>query len=179
MERLTYRAAPGRVICAAAALALACAAPAFGAEAIIDRDGAAVETVLTGKVGEVEDVISVVLPSNIKMTIKTDEEGRLDEAGTRDVSVAVENESRSTKAVRLVLYETTDDQRLLDEVVLSLNGQNIKQAVRGASGEVLLTGPIRPGEVDTLTMSASPIGPAQTISAGTRSVRTVIKATVS
>ena len=74
---------------------------------------------LTGKVGEVEDVISVVLPSNIKMTIKTDEEGRLDEAGTRDVSVAVENESRSTKAVRLALYETTDDQRLLDEVVLS------------------------------------------------------------
>ena len=173
MERLTYRAAPGRVICAAAALALACAAPAFGAEAIIDRDGAAVETVLTGKVGEVEDVISVVLPSNIKMTIKTDEEGRLDEAGTR------ENESRSTKAVRLALYETTDDQRLLDEVVLSLNGQNIKQAVGGASGEVLLTGSIRPGEADTLTMSASPIGPAQTISAGTRSVRTVIKATVS
>ena len=172
MERLTYRAAPGRVICAAAALALACAAPAFGAEAIIDRDG-------TGKVGEVEDVISVVLPSNIKMTIKTDEEGRLDEAGTRDVSVAVENESRSTKAVRLALYETTDDQRLLDEVVLSLNGQNIKQAVGGASGEVLLTGSIRPGEADTLTMSASPIGPAQTISAGTRSVRTVIKATVS
>ena len=160
-------------------LALACAAPAFGAEAIIDRDGAAVETVLTGKVGEVEDVISVVLPSNIKMTIKTDEEGRLDEAGTRDVSVAVENESRSTKAVRLALYETTDDQRLLDEVVLSLNGQNIKQAVGGASGEVLLTGSIRPGEADTLTMSASPIGPAQTISAGTRSVRTVIKATVS
>ena len=178
MERLTYRAAPGRVICAAAALALACAAPAFGAEAIIDRDGAAVETVLTGKVGEGEDVISVVLPSNIKMTIKTDEEGRLDEAGTRDVSVAVENESRSTKAVRLALYETTD-QRLLDEVVLSLNGQNIKQAVGGASGEVLLTGSIRPGEADTLTMSASPIGPAQTISAGTRSVRTVIKATVS
>ena len=134
---------------------------------------------LTGKVGEVEDVISVVLPSNIKMTIKTDEEGRLDEAGTRDVSVAVENESRSTKAVRLALYETTDDQRLLDEVVLSLNGQNIKQAVGGASGEVLLTGSIRPGEADTLTMSASPIGPAQTISAGTRSVRTVIKATVS
>ena len=164
------------MICAAAALALACAAPAFGAEAIIDRDGAAVETVLTGQVGE---VISVVLPSNIKMTIKTDEEGRLDEAGTRDVSVAVENESRSTKAVRLALYETTDDQRLLDEVVLSLNGQNIKQAVGGASGEVLLTGSIRPGEADTLTMSASPIGPAQTISAGTRSVRTVIKATVS
>ena len=188
MRKLTYkvvaaeatacRTASGKAVAAVAALALALAAamPAFGAETIV-RDGSSAETVLTGRVKEVEDVISVVLPSNIKMTIQTDERGFLDEENTKDVTVNVVNESRSTKAVRLMLYETTDDQSLLDEVILTLNGQDIKHAVGGASDELNLTGLIQPGNADTLTMAAASIGPTQVIGGGSRSVRTIIKAT--
>lgn len=176
--RKPLAAAARKTVCVAAALALVCAAamPAFGAETIINRDGGTADTVLTGKVGNLEDVISVKLPSNIKMTIKTDKKGCLDDEGTPDVSVTVENESRSTKAVKLALYETTDDQNLLDEVVLKLNGQDIKQAKGRATSVIPLTELIQPGATDTLTMSASPISPTQVISSGTRNVRTVIKA---
>lgn len=177
MVKPTHKNAARKTAGVAAALvfACACALPAFGAETIT-RDGGTAETVLTGRVGEAENVISVVLPSNIKMTIKTDKDGHLDEEGTQDVTVNVENESRSTKAVKLVLYETTDDQRLLDEVILTLNGQDIKQAKARVAGEVPLTEPIQPGATDTLTMSATPLSASQTINEGTRNVRTIIKA---
>lgn len=170
---------PYKVAAAAATLVLACTAvPAFGAQTIIDRDGATAETVLTGKVGKMEDVISVVLPSNIKMTIKTDKQGHLDEQGTQDTVVNVENESSSTRDIKLVLYKTTDEQSLLDEVTIMLNGQDITQAKGNAATEVPLTDTIRPGTTDTLTMSAAPIRANQVITEGTRNVRTIIKATI-
>lgn len=180
MRMTTYKGAARKVAAAAAVLAIACAtsAPAFGSETIIDRNGGTADTVLTGKVATLDDVISVVLPSNIKMTIKTDKEGHLDEVGTEDVEVDVVNESRSTKAVKLVLYETVDDQGLLDEVRLNMNGQDIKRAVGGASGEISLIERIAPGETDRLTMSADAVGPSQVIHEGARSVKTTVKATV-
>lgn len=178
---------PKLALVAVLALALAAPSAAFAADGsapgasgsqTIERDGSTAETVITGKVGRTADVISVVLPATINMNIKTDDQGHLDQNATEDVEVDVVNESKSTHEVDIELYETVDDGRLLNEVNLHLNGQNINRAIGGAAGEVKLVESLSPGSAGKLVLSASPLTASQTISEGARSVRVTVKATV-
>lgn len=162
----------------ALALALAMPAAASASSTVVERDGATAETVITGKVGRAGDLISVVLPASISMSIKTDKQGRLDKDATKDVEVDVVNESKSTFPIDIELYETVDDDGLLSEVNLHLNGQNINRAVGGASGEINLLESLAPGSTEKLVLSATSLGANQIIREGARSVKTTVKATI-
>lgn len=166
------------LVAPAAAFAADGSAPGVSGSQTIERDGATAETVITGKVERTADVISVVLPATISMNIKTDDQGRLDQEATEDVEVDVVNESKSTHEVDIELYRTVDDGRLLDEVNLHLNGQNINRAIGGAAGEINLVESLSPGSTEKLVLSASPLAASQAIGEGARSVRLTVKATV-
>lgn len=159
--------------------ATAAAEATSGNSKTIERDGSSVETTVTGKVERIADVISVVLPASVGMSIKTDERGRLDQAATQNVEVDVINESKSTKTVDIELYETIDDEGLLKEVNLHLNGQNINRAIGRSTGEINLIESLSPGETGKLVLSASPVGADRSIQEGARMVKTTVKATAS
>lgn len=176
--RLIHRQAASVAVASALVLVLALPAVANAANTVIERDGATAETVITGRVGSDIDVISVVLPTSMNMSIKTDDEGHLDQDATKDIEVDVVNESKSTRPIDVELYETVDDDGLLNEVNLHINGQNINRALGGSASEINLVESLAPGTTEKLVLSATPVGNNQVIHEGARSVKTTVKATI-
>lgn len=139
----------------ACATALGCAAAMPASAALADAStDAPVPLHATLVSAEAPDVLSVVLPAQMPLSIYLDAAGNVDYGAgkTHPVSAAVKNLAASSGPVRVTLDSVSDPGGLLGQLELDLNGIDLATA----PPDTELIDAIQPGGEAPLTLTPSP-----------------------
>lgn len=137
----------------ATAFGCAAAMPASAARAAVGTD-APVPLHATVVSAASPDILSVVMPAQLPLSIYLDAAGNVDYGAgkTHPVTAAVKNLAASSGPVRVTFDSVADPQGLLEQLELGLNGVNLATASPGIG----LVDAIQPGGEAPLTLAPSP-----------------------